>query len=62
MHGRKKVIFQDIKDSILSVLAHRITLKPSVKYTMSPSELIQENFDSFMRTEGKEYKEEGDVP
>lgn len=60
--GKGKVNFQDVKDAVLSVLAHRIQLKPSAKYTMSPSDVIQETFNDFLRSEGKEYKEEGDVP
>ncbi len=60
--GRNKINYADVKDSVLSVLSHRISLKPSVKYTMGPSELIQDAFSSFMRSEGKDLKEESDVP
>jgi len=60
--GRNNVKFEDVKNAVMSVIAHRIQLKPSVKYTMSPADVIQETFNDFLRDEGKEYKEEGDVP
>jgi Mg-chelatase subunit ChlI len=63
MNGRKKVIFDDIKNSIVSVLAHRIGLKPSAKYLVSTSQLVSESFREFMSSEGRTYsEEEGDVP
>src|SRR3989344_3996561 len=45
LHGRKSVTFNDIKDVIVSVLAHRIRLKPSVKYLQSPEEYVQHQFE-----------------
>ena len=45
LHGRKSVTFNDIKDIIISVLAHRIRLKPSIKYLQSPEAYIQEQFE-----------------
>lgn len=62
IEGRKKVIFEDVKNAVLSVLAHRIGLKPSIKYTMSPSEVVQDAFREFMGSEGKTYSEGDDVP
>ena len=45
LHGRKSVNFNDIKESVVSVLAHRIRLKPSVKYLQSPEEYVQHQFE-----------------
>jgi|TARA_Y100000310_G_scaffold344824_2_gene459795 MoxR-like ATPase len=45
LHGRSKVTFEDIKEVIVSVLAHRIRLKPSVKYLQSPEAYIQRQFE-----------------
>ena len=43
-----KVRFEDIKNALLSVLAHRIKLKPSVKYLSTPEEFLQQSFSRFM--------------
>ncbi|MBW2998249.1 MoxR family ATPase [Candidatus Woesearchaeota archaeon] len=59
--GRKKVNLNDVRDAMLSVLAHRISLKPSIKYNMSPTELLRQEFDSFLNTQN-ETLEEGDSP
>ena len=45
LHGRKQVEFEDVKDVIHSVLAHRIRLKPSSRYLISPSEFIKQEFE-----------------
>ena len=45
LNKRNKVIFKDIKDVIVSVLAHRIRLKPSIKYLQRPEEYIKEQFE-----------------
>ncbi len=44
---RKTVTAEDITEAIISVLAHRIELKPSVKYMQTNEEFIQEQFDAF---------------
>ncbi len=44
---RKTVTAEDVADAIISVLAHRIELKPSVKYLQSNEEFIKEQFDAF---------------
>lgn len=44
---RKTVTAEDITEAIVSVLAHRIELKPSVKYMQTNEEFIQEQFDAF---------------
>jgi len=52
IHGRKKVTLKDIQDVIVSVLSHRISLKPSVKFLKSPEDFIREEFEKFMGKPG----------
>ena len=52
--------FEDIKNVIVSVLSHRLRLKPSVKYLQSPSEFIQEQLKRFLDSQGKSF--ESDLP
>jgi len=42
---RKTVTYDDLKNSVVSVLAHRIRLKPSIKYLQSPESYITEQFE-----------------
>ena len=58
---RKQVSMQDIKDAVVSVISHRIELKPSVKYLQSEETFIQDQFKSFEQ-EHSEKIEEGEVP
>ena len=44
LKGRKNVQFEDIKDVVISVLSHRIRLKPSVRYLESIENYINEQF------------------
>ena len=44
LKGRKSVQFEDIKDVLVSVLSHRIRLKPSVRYLESVENYIKEQF------------------
>jgi len=44
LKGRKNVQFQDIKDVLVSVLSHRIRLKPSVRYLESAENYLKEQF------------------
>jgi len=60
LNKRKQVILDDIKDVITSVIAHRIELKPSVKYIQSEHDFIEEQFKSFEQEHSE--KLEGDVP
>jgi|TARA_Y100000310_G_scaffold36526_1_gene34373 MoxR-like ATPase len=45
LNKRKNVTFADIKAVVVSVLAHRIRLKPSIKYLQSPEAYIKEQFE-----------------
>ena len=44
LKGRKNVQFEDIKDAIVSVLSHRIRLKPSVRYLETVENYITDKF------------------
>lgn len=44
---RNEVTFEDIEQAVKSVLAHRIGLKPSVKYLKSPDEYLAERFERY---------------
>lgn len=46
---RKSVSADDIADAIISVLSHRIELKPSVKYLQTSEAFIGEEFKNFCR-------------
>jgi len=47
LKGKTKVDWSDIKDAVISVLSHRIRLKPSVKYLKSPEEFVKEELEEF---------------
>lgn len=44
INGRKNVTFEDIREVLVSVLSHRIRLKPSVRYLESVEDYIKEQF------------------
>lgn len=52
LRNHAQVQLEDIKDSLISVLAHRIELKPSVKYAMSAEQFIQEEAELFEKKGG----------
>jgi len=54
--GRAKVGINDVKDILVSVLAHRLELKPSSKYVQSPEEFLNEELKEFTERWGKEHK------
>jgi len=45
INKRKSINHEDIKNAVISVLAHRIRLKPSIKYLQSPEAYIKEQFE-----------------
>jgi len=53
LKNKRTVSFKDIEESIISVLTHRISLKPSVKYLQDPEDFIKEEFKKFVQ-ENKE--------
>ncbi|GIU70183.1 MAG: hypothetical protein KatS3mg002_1419 [Candidatus Woesearchaeota archaeon] len=50
LSGHKNVTISDVKSVMLSVLSHRIKLKPSVKYLQTAENYIEESFN---RNKGK---------
>jgi magnesium chelatase subunit I len=56
--GRKEVNMKDIDESLISVLNHRLRLKPSVKYLITNEDFIKKELKEFM--ESKESN--GDYP
>ena len=50
LNGRKNVQFEDIKEVLVSVLSHRIRLKPSVRYLESVENYIKEQFHKNIET------------
>ncbi|MBW2971725.1 AAA family ATPase [Candidatus Woesearchaeota archaeon] len=61
--GRAKATWQDVQDVLVSVLSHRIKLKPSAQYLQTPHELIQDKLKEFMQQQGLSTEaEEGEVP
>ena len=45
LNNRKNVTFEDLKAIVVSVLAHRIRLKPSIKYLQAPEKYVAEQFE-----------------
>ena len=45
LNNRKNATFEDLKAIVVSVLAHRIRLKPSIKYLQAPEKYIAEQFE-----------------
>jgi len=59
LSGRKKVNAEDIAKSVVSVLSHRIELKPSVKYLQNEEEFIEQEFKKYC-SEHEELETSGD--
>ena|SRR3989344_1399672 len=57
--GRKNVLVDDVLEAFYSVVAHRIRLKPSVRYLMNNEEFIKKEFKEFKESFEKE---NGDLP
>jgi Mg-chelatase subunit ChlI len=56
---RKKVEFEDINEAVVSVLGHRIKLKPNIKYLQSPEEFIEKEFNKVLEHREIFIKEKG---
>jgi MoxR-like ATPase len=61
LNNRKNVTFDDIKAVVVSVLAHRIRLKPSIKYLQSPEAYIQEQFEKNIAANDVLEEKKGDL-
>ncbi len=53
----KSVNVNDIKDAVISVLSHRIRLKPSSRYLVSNKEYISEQFSVFCKNQELDHKD-----
>ncbi|MBI2546625.1 ATP-binding protein [Candidatus Woesearchaeota archaeon] len=62
LKGRKAVAFDDVKDAIISVLSHRIELKPSARYLQSPEDFVREEFKRFSENISELKQKQGDAP
>ncbi|MBD3248582.1 AAA domain-containing protein [Candidatus Woesearchaeota archaeon] len=62
VNGRSSVDFSDIKNSVVSVLAHRIRLKPNVKYLKSPEGFVKEKFEKLAENKYSGLKAKGGGP
>ena len=49
LRGQTVVCVEDVMAVLQSVLAHRISLKPSIKYLQSPEEYAKKHFETFVR-------------
>ena len=54
LNNRKEVEITDVLEAFYSVIAHRIRLKPSVKYLISTEEFLRKEFEDFKKTFDKE--------
>jgi magnesium chelatase subunit I len=57
LEGRSEVTQKDIGRAIDSVVAHRIELKPSVKYLKKPEEFVKQEFEKFCSMKGLNTKD-----
>lgn len=65
VRGANEASFDDVKAVVVSVLSHRIRLKPSVRYLKDTTEFIKEEFEKFSEQEfssSVENQEQGDGP
>jgi len=49
LKNKQKVDFSDVEEAMISVLSHRIKLKPVAEYSQSPAEFVKEELKSFIR-------------
>jgi len=59
LKNKKIVSFEDIREAVISVLSHRISLKPSIKYLQDPREFIREQFERYADKELEEEEKGG---
>ena len=49
LQKKKQVEFEDIQAVLISVLAHRIRLKPSSRYLISPTDFVKQEFEKHVQ-------------
>ncbi|MBI2142289.1 AAA family ATPase [Candidatus Woesearchaeota archaeon] len=52
IRGSNTVSVEDIRNAAVSVLAHRMELKPSAKFLLSAEQLVRDEFSDFMKKGG----------
>lgn len=52
LNNNKQVTAEDVKEVVVSVLSHRIRLKPSMKYLKDPKNYVEEEFNKFAESGG----------
>jgi len=63
LNKNNEVSMEDIKEAIISVLAHRIRLKPGVKYLTNPNKFIEKELNEFLnRRQDPTKTDSGDLP
>ncbi|MBI2136058.1 AAA family ATPase [Candidatus Woesearchaeota archaeon] len=63
LKNKKQVDLEDLKEAVISVLAHRIRLKPSLRYLKSTTEFITEEFENLLKSNAaREIKKTSDDP
>ncbi|MEM1988443.1 MAG: ATP-binding protein [Candidatus Woesearchaeota archaeon] len=50
--GRKYLLIEDIEENIISVIAHRVRLKPSFRYSKNIEEYILQKWISYVKKQG----------
>lgn len=61
---KSKVTLEDVRNALISVISHRIRLKPSIKYLTNTSEFVEKRFNEFLeeRHSSTETDKRGDSP
>ena len=54
LNNKSRVTMDDVMEAFMSVIAHRIKLKPSVKYLTSTEDFIKKEFKRFQENFAKE--------
>jgi len=50
LKSKDKVSFEDVEEAMVSVISHRIRLKPAAEYAQSPADLVKEELKNFLKT------------
>ncbi|MFQ5475303.1 MAG: AAA family ATPase, partial [Candidatus Nanoarchaeia archaeon] len=56
LRGKTKVDWSDIQEAMLSVVAHRIKLKPSVQFLQSPHDYLKQTLEEFEDEHSEEFE------
>ncbi|RMF06534.1 AAA family ATPase [Candidatus Woesearchaeota archaeon] len=62
IRGGDRVLFEDVRKAVASVLSHRIRLAPTLKYLRSPEEFIRNKFEEHSENNSEILEKFGDGP